>query len=149
MRNLILFIAIFIFSSCFQEKEDFLFKGLFVEFDAVSLAPEPENFQILLEDGQGRVTAQVNLVGPHQDTDQTIGYHLASASTAEEGKHCDLNGQTFMIPAHSSFGYIEFDVMEAAIPAGESVVLTLVLEGNERIPPSENYKQQTYVIRGK
>ena len=135
-------------TACFQEKEDFLFRGLFVEFNAVSLSPQPESFVIPLPDSFGLVQAQVNLVGVHQSADETLSFSVAPESTAVPAKHYDLTTNTFVLPANSSFATIEFDILDAGIPSGETVELTLVLEGNERIRPSENYKRQTYLIFG-
>lgn len=143
----LLFILPLLLPSCFQDEEDFLFQGLFVEFDAVTYALDPATFSIPLDDGQGEVAAQINLVGEHQSADQEITFSIDPASTAVEGEHFTLDDLTTVIPANSSFGDITFTVLNAGLPAGERVTLTLVLDGNERIEPMENYRKQTYIIQ--
>jgi len=138
----LLFILPLLLPSCFQDEEDFLFQGLYVEFDAVTYALDPSTFSIPLDDGQGEVAAQINLVGEHQNTNQDIAFSVDPASTAVEGEHFTLDDQTTVIPANSSFGTISFTVLDANLPAGESVSLTLVLDGNDRLEPSENYPRQ-------
>ena len=147
MRKLII-LFILILSACFEQKEDFYFQGLFVEFNEVSLAPSPATFFIPMDDGAGTISVQVNLVGAHQDADQSIAFSVAPESTAQPEKHYHLAGGAFTIPAASSFGYIELTILDGDIPAGESVELSLILEGNDHIRPSENYKEQRYVIYG-
>ncbi len=147
-RVLIFIFSIFCFFACFQQNEDFYFNDLFVEFNEVSLSTNPESFQILIMDNVEMIKAQVNLVGVHQSEDQTISFSIASESTAIEGLHYNLNASSCIIPAYSSFGYIEFSILKDAILPGESVNLTLILEGNEKILPSENYKKQKYTLLG-
>ena len=135
-------------TGCFQDEEDFLFRGLFVEFNAVTYALDPSTFSIPLTDGQGQMAAQINLVGAHLDRDATIAFMVDPNSTAVEGQHYTIEERMATIPAGSSFGEAVFTVSDGGIPAGESVRLTLVLEGNERIEPMENYRRQTYIIYG-
>lgn len=150
MKNyVLLFILVLLLTSCFQNEEDFLFQGLYVEFDAVTYALDPSTFSIPLDDGQGEVAAQINLVGEHQNNDQEIAFSIDPESTAVEDEHFTLDELTTVIPANSSFGDITFTVLNADLPAGESVSLTLVLDGNDRLEPSENYRRQTYVIFGR
>jgi len=147
-KNILILLSITVLTGCFQTEEDFLFRGLFVEFDAVTYAIDPSTFSIPLDDGQGEVAAQINLVGAHLDSDAIIGFTVDPTSTAVEGQHYTLAERTATIPAGTSFGEAVFSVIDAGIPAGESVTLTLVLQGSERIEPMKNYRRQTYIIYG-
>ena len=97
--------------------------------------------------GVGLVTEQVNLISPHFSTDQTVMFTVDAAnSTAVEGTHYSIDG-TFTIAANSSVGDADIQILNGAIPAGESRTVVLVLQGNDLIGVSENYKSVRFVIR--
>lgn len=140
----------FALSSCFKDKRVF-FNDSLVEFnETVTRTPAlGVNYPIIaLRAGQGAVSTQVNLVGAQRPEPQTIRVRVdAQASTAREGVHYRLtNGGAVTIPANSSFGSLQFEVLPAVIPAGQSFTLVFVLEGNEQIKPSNNYARIGYRI---
>lgn len=137
-------------SSCFKDKRVF-FNDSLVEFnETVTRTPAlGVNYPIIaVRAGQGAVSTQVNLVGAQRPEAQTIRVSVdAQASTAREGVHYRLtNGGVVTIPANSNFGSLQFEVLPAAIPAGQSFTLVFVLEGNEQIKPSNNYARIGYRI---
>lgn len=140
----------FAFSACFKDKRVF-FNDSLVEFnEAVTRTPAlGVNYPIIaLRTGQGTISTQVNLVGAQRAEAQTIRVSVdAQATTAREGVHYRLpSGGTVTIPANSNFGSLQFEVLPATIPAGQSVTLVFVLEGNEQIKPSINYARLGYRI---
>ncbi len=135
-------------SSCFEDESDKLFRGAFVEFDETSFATNPDTFvKQVREDARSTVT-QVNLVGAHRSSDQVIRFSVDPESTAVAGTNYDLQGNEFTIPANSSFGFLSVDLLDSPMGEDESVTLILILEGNNDILPSENYKRLTYQING-
>lgn len=85
---------------------------------------------------------RVNLVGRQFDQPQTIQYDLFSGnggSTAVEGVHYRITRQ-LVIPAKSSFGEMEVEILNPGAQAGvTSVDLLLVLNGNPGVDRSVNY----------
>ena len=142
----ILFVSVFTFTGCFEDDVD---ENLFndnpqVEFNQTSFNV---NYVRAVSVGDGNITEQVNLIGPHMTQDQTITFSVDSDnSTAVEGTHYNLNGGSFVIPAGSSFGDCTVEILNGAIPAGETRTLTLVLHGNSEIRAAENYKNLTIRI---
>jgi hypothetical protein len=137
-------------SSCFKDQRVF-FNDSLVEFnETVTRTPAlGVNYPIIaLRAGQGAVSTQVNLVGAQRPEAQAIRVSVdAQASTAREGVHYRLtNGGVVTIPANSSFGSLQFEVLPVAIPAGQNFTLVFVLEGNEQIKPSKNYARIGYRI---
>ena len=131
---------VFVMTSCFEDDNDEnKYDGpALVEFNAPTLTTG--SYVRNVNVGVGLVTEQVNLISPHFSTDQTIMFTVDGAnSTAVEGTHYSIDG-TFTIAANSSIG-------NAAIPAGESRTVVLVLQGNDLIGVSENYKSVRFVIR--
>lgn len=135
-------------TSCFEDESDKLFRGAFVEFDETSFATNPNTFvKQVREDGRS-ATTQVNLVGAHRSTDQVITFSVDPESTAVLGTNYELQGNELTIPANSSFGFLSVDLLDSPMGEDESVTLILILEGNNEIRPSENYKRFTYQING-
>lgn len=135
--------------SCYEQKEDLLSRNLYVEFNEIALAPNPENFAITLPDNTGLVRAQVNLIGANIGRDEVLRFRVAPESTAQAGIHYLLSGETFLVASHCSMGFIDFTVLESSINQGNDVSLILELEGNEMVQPSKKYNRQTYLIKGK
>lgn len=97
--------------------------------------------------GAGVISEQVNLIAPQFGSDQTVNYSVDAAnSTAVAGTHYSING-SFVIAANSSTGDATIEILGGAVPAGETRTVVLVLDGNNAIGVSENYKSLTVVIR--
>ncbi|TCZ71007.1 DUF4843 domain-containing protein [Flaviaesturariibacter aridisoli] len=90
------------------------------------------------------VTMRVNLVGPQMDHAQTFAVSVEpNFSTAVEGTHYMLIDRTVTIPAHSSFGYARWRVLNPGplTPGGiPTVNVVFQLSGNSEVLASENYK---------
>tara|TARA_R110000796_G_scaffold252640_2_gene389756 strand:- start:2326 stop:2790 length:465 start_codon:yes stop_codon:yes gene_type:complete len=138
---------VFVMTSCFEDDNDEnKYDGpALVEFNAPTLTTG--SYVRNVNVGVGLVTEQVNLISPHFSTDQTIMFTVDGAnSTAVEGTHYSIDG-TFTIAANSSIGNADIQILNGAIPAGESRTVVLVLQGNDLIGVSENYKSVRFVIR--
>lgn len=75
----------------------------------------------------GSVKFRVNLVGPQRSTPTTVTYKvLSSVTTAVAGTHYNTSG-TFTIPANSSFGEVQVDILNPGATSGsKDLVLELV-----------------------
>ncbi len=163
MKKYILVIFIFcliIISSCFKEKDQ-IYDGVGglekvqVEFQtaitATPAAGQPGGLSyplIAVARNAGIRSQQVNLVGPQRPADTQIRFVVDSFTTAVAGTHYRLIGDgAFVIPANSSFGQCQVEVLNPARDSGKFVNLILRLEGNgSDITPSENYKRVAYRI---
>ncbi len=99
---------------------------------------------------------RVNLVGKQSTVDQVIKYRIATADysavldvssgtsqrlSASAGTHFNTTG-IFTIPANTSFGEMEINVLNTGLPASTVArYLVLELEGNTNIQASSNYKR--------
>jgi len=161
MRSIIIAIsAVFLFGSCIKNELP-VWTTAQVEFDAASWNTNAagRTYPILTRvSGYGRVVStadpaltrtapgikkfRVNLVGKQFDQPQTIQYDLFGGnggSTAVEGVHYKISRQ-LVIPAKSSFGELEVEILNPGAQAGvSSVDLLLVLNGKEGINRSVNY----------
>lgn len=139
-------LLMFAMTSCFEDdNEENKYEGpALVEFDAPTLS---SSYVRNTNAGAGTITELVNLIAPQFSTAQTITYSVDAAnSTAVAGTHYTIDG-TFTIDANSSTGLASITILGAAIPAGETRTVVLVLEGNDLIGVSENYKSVTINIR--
>jgi hypothetical protein len=86
---------------------------------------------------------RVNLLGKQFTTPTTIYYDLYpfdGGSTAVEGVHYRMT-KNFTIPANSSFGELEVEILNPGAQTGvTSVDLLLLLVGNNGIETSANYR---------
>lgn len=149
-------IAVFItagMTSCFENPNLIYDGATVVEFDAaVNTAPAAGRTYPLLAvaNGAGVQRARINLVGPQSDRDQTINVSVeAATSTAVSGTHFRLVSNTVTIPAKSSFGEVQVEILRVPPPAttGQTVSLVLMLEGSGDLKPSENFKRLGWTIR--
>ncbi len=136
--------------ACFNDNK-VIYEKAVVEFqDAVVRAPALGKTYplIAVANGIGQQTLQINLVGAQRESEQPIKFSVnAAESTAKEGIHYQLTGNTVTIPAKSSFGTLTLNVLKAPAAAGTSVTLVLVLDGNgSDIGPNENYRRVGYRI---
>jgi hypothetical protein len=140
-------------TSCFENPNLIYDGATVVEFDAaVTSAPAAGRTYPLLAvaNGAGIQRARVNLVGPQQDRDQTINVAIETAnSTAVSGTHFRLLSNTVTIPAKSSFGEVQIEILRVPPPAttGQTVSVVLMLEGGGELKPSENFKRLGWTIR--
>ncbi|MES2881712.1 MAG: hypothetical protein V4676_06160 [Bacteroidota bacterium] len=119
----------------------------------------------------GLVRLRINLVGPQSNKDETIGYKIfgspitsiafpatatgqtpsqalgtLAVSSAVSGTHFSpLNG-VVTIPAKSSFGFIDLQVVNGAATAGQARFLGIQLDSSGTIKPNPNYNKIGLVI---
>jgi hypothetical protein len=95
----------------------------------------------LITRASGTIKFRVNLVGPQRSTATTIGYTVvATGTTAVAGTHF-TTGSTLVIPANSSFGEIEVQILNPGVASSTPRDLILELTGAADLPPSENEKR--------
>ncbi|MEZ4902904.1 MAG: DUF4843 domain-containing protein [Spirosomataceae bacterium] len=137
-------------TSCFENYFD-LYRATVVEFDAaVRTAPAAGRTYPLLavSNGAGIQKAQINLVGPQQATDRTIKVTVEPAlSTAVAGTHYKIVNENVTIPANSSFGELQIEILRVPAQANITFNLVVAIEGSADIKPSENYKRLGWTIR--
>ena len=99
---------------------------------------------------------KINLVAAPQKEDITVTYELApageaSGTTAVQGVHFRLLGNTVTIPAGRNFGYIKFEVNDDILPTvlSEFVAIRINLTSTSKGRLSENYKSHRIVLGGK
>lgn len=142
----ILLLSVFTLTGCFEDDVE---ENLFNDQSQVEFNQTATNVNYVrnVSVGEGSVTERVNLIGPQEPAAQTINFTIdADNTTAVAGTHYDLNGGSFTIAANDSFGDCTVEILNGAIPAGESRTLVLVLEGNNEIGAAENYKTLTISI---
>lgn len=140
--GLFFLVIVTVLSSCIEQNYP-TWQGAVVEFqDAVVRVPAPGVTypRITVANTVGSVNLQVNLVGAHRSTDETITYRIVSeGTTAVSGTDFSVSGSA-VIPANSSFATVAVTVPNTGAVGG-FVDLLLELEGNSNLPASQNYKQ--------
>jgi len=157
---LITILAAFTFLSCDKLEEDkTVFDGNFVEIDATVLnAPATgKEFPLLTRLPQGGrpvITAQdplitrlsgtiqlrVNLVTAQRGNAESLTYKvIPEETTAIAGTHYQISG-TLQIPANSSFGYIEVQILDPGATSGTKD-LVLELESSSSLKANPNYNK--------
>lgn len=145
-------------SSCIKD-EPILLKGSFVEFDAATFNANAagltypiltrlvrygealNNADPLLTRTSGLVKFRINLVGPQRSSATTVTYQVvATSTTAVPGTHFSSSGTT-IIPANSSFGEVEIQILNPGATTAGPKDLILELIGATDLPPSENDKR--------
>jgi hypothetical protein len=119
------------------------------------------------------IRVRVNLVGPQTSADQTIGYKIFSTPITTVAFPATISGQTpsqsaatltvtdavagthynitsgankVTIPANSSFGYIDIQILNAGASAGQAKFLGIQLDSTGTLMPSVNYRSIGLVI---
>jgi len=99
---------------------------------------------------------KINLVAAPQKEDITVTYELApagetSGTTAVQGVHFRLLGNSVTIPAGSNFAYIKFEVNDDILPLvpAQFVAIRINLTSTSKGRLSENYKSHRIVLGGR
>ena len=145
--------SLLVIASCFKEKDNtFDGDGTFVEFQtAITTAPSLGRTYPLVaaKRNAGIISLQVNLVGRQRTSDESIKFVADSLSTATAGVHYRFVGDgAFNIPANSSTGTCQIEILNPTTDVGLVRDVVLRLEGNASgdIKPSENYRRIGYRI---
>ena len=140
--SLLTLAVVLVFSSCIEQNYP-VWEGALVEFqDAVVRAPVTGQKypRITVANTVGAVNLQVNLIGAHRTSDETITYTVVSdGTTAASGTDYTTSG-SLVIPAGSSTGTLTVNVVNTG-KIGGSVDLLLQLVGNTAIGSSVNHNQ--------
>ncbi len=139
-------------TACF-ENPNMIYDGpAVVEFDAaVTTAPAAGRTYplVTVANGAGKIKTRINLVGPQRPAAESVKVVVDTQnSTAVAGTHYRLTSETVSIPANTSFGELEVEILAAPAQTGTTVNLVLMLEGNGgEIKASENFKRLGWTIR--
>ena len=101
-------------TSCFKDYEErYLFTDNRVEFEDAVINSSPLSLETHMHD-EGVVRYRVNMTGAQRSTDITLPFRLVpEKTTARRGVDFDLpNGELYTIPANSSFGWVEVEILE-------------------------------------
>lgn len=102
-----------------------------------------------VDEGAGTVTTNIQLIGPHRDTDLPVSFVVADSSTAVEGTHYSIGATSATISANSSTTSIDIEVLDNDADDGDTnYELFLVLQDSEGVEAAENLKTYTLTIRG-
>ncbi len=166
--NMLTLMVLFSFSSCIKQIDKKFSGDSVAEFDLAVLNPAtpPYPYYVSLRVppfGLPVTTAnsptvinrslttpvklRVNLVGPQRENDEVMTYKVLTDVTptspnlvAVQGTHFNT-GTTFTIPAKSSFGEIEIQILNTGTASTNPREVHLEIVGNSNIKPSENYKK--------
>ncbi|MBC5992856.1 hypothetical protein [Pontibacter cellulosilyticus] len=113
----------------------------------------------LISRTSGTIRFRVNLVGPQRSTETQIAYSVVPGETfqtknattgaiiidgqpAVQGTHFTTTG-TLTIPANSSFGIVEVNILNPGTALATERLIVLELQGSEaaKLPASANYKR--------
>ena len=141
--KLILFIGAFVLAltGCFPDNSRIYDGPLQVEFNPTSDTQRMSN--------GNTYSANVQLIGPHQDSDVTINFEIDTEnSTAVEGVHFEVGGRSTILPANSSFAQITVTAIEENID-DERPVVVITLLGNDTgdVMAAENFKTFSLTLR--
>lgn len=154
------FLSILFLGSCIKN-EDNIFVSSVVEFDAAAYNANAAGltFPLLTRvPGYGRAAStadpalsrnnpgvkkfRVNLIGGQLPTPTKVFYQVFAGTTATEGVHYNKPSGEVTIPANSSFGEMEIEILNPGSPATpDPVELRLLLTGGENgVTSSVNYR---------
>lgn len=126
-------------SGCFKDYEKrYLFDDNRIEFeDAVTNGnASGKTFPVLgpIEATEGSRTFRVNMTGAHVNYDRIVQFRVVpEESTAREGIDFALpHGREFVIPANSSFGYIEVEFLPTG-SGSPTIVLELLPQDDMKV----------------
>jgi len=103
-------------------------------FNAANPASQPT-----ITRASGTIQLRVNLIGPQSNTDGTFTYTVSqSETTAVAGTHYTALSGTGVIPANSSFGYVNVAILNPG-PGTGTVDLVLQLTSNSTYTAAVNY----------
>lgn len=146
MRNIIiiLLIGVFTLTSCFKDyNEDFLITQKTVEFEdaAVLSHAAGKNYPVVsnIFAAHGIVSYRINMFGEQSSVPQEILYRIVDEeTTAVEGRDFRfVTGNSATVPARSSFGYLQVEVLPT-IEGSRLLVVELI--GNDEVVVSPAYK---------
>ncbi len=154
------FLSILFLGSCIKNEENIFVQSV-VEFDAAAYNANAAGltFPLLTRvPGYGRAAStadpvlsrsntgikkfRVNLIGGQLPTPTKVFYQVFAGTTATEGVHYKKPSGEVTIPANSSFGEMEIEILNPGAPATPGPVdLRLLLTGGENgVTSSVNYR---------
>ncbi len=139
IKALIVGMTAFLLTSCFPDNELIYDGPLQVEF-------QPTSGTQRMSDGTSH-TASIQLIGPHQSEPLTVSFIVDTEnSTAVEGVHFTIDGNSTVIPPNSSFGSIVVHAIEENIDATRPV-LRITLIDSDDVRAARNYDTYALTLR--
>ncbi|RAU83933.1 hypothetical protein [Pontibacter arcticus] len=109
----------------------------------------------LISKSTGIIKLRVNLVARQSDVAQEFTYVVVPNETyttatingeaAVQGTHFKTSGK-FTIPANSSFGYIELEILNSVEPLATEKLIVLEIQGNAKYSPNPTDKRVGILI---
>lgn len=135
-------------TGCFEDFATAYDGPTVVEFDQTLSG----GYSLTVPEGAGVVSRQINLIGPQQGSPSTITFDVVGdGTTAVDGTHYSLpTGTQFEIPANSSFGQLQVNILDGGLDSAQQVTLQLELVGSAdgSIGAAENLDDFTITIVG-
>jgi hypothetical protein len=108
---------------------------------------KPLQTEVNLADGEASIAIQ--LIGEQRPSDLSVSFSVDDESTAEEEIHyVILTPSPVTLSSGTSATEIVIELIEGSLGSGESVRLTLDLEGSSEVEPAENLKTSDIFISG-
>lgn len=88
----------------------------------------------------GKINLRVNVVGAQAPAERSFTYRVVpDETTAVAGTHFRAVTGTGTIPANSSFGMVEFEVLNPGVAGTAPVIVVLELTSTDALKPAVNY----------
>jgi hypothetical protein len=116
LSSFLLCLSLLGLTACFKDNR-VVFAGILAEFNETVVRTPALGVAyplIGVRNAAGQVTTRVNLVGAQQPSEQVLRVSVDPVSTAQAANY--RFGGTVTIPANSSFGDLQFEVLNAACP---------------------------------
>lgn len=140
LKILLLGLIIVGIAGCFPDNRTIYDGPLQVEFRPTSASINLAN--------QTTYSANVQLIGPHQDSAITLNFEIdEDATTAVQGVHFEIDGNATQIPANSSFAAINITANPDALDESSlRVVINLLGDSTGEVRVAQNFKTMTLTL---
>jgi len=94
------------------------------------------------------ITLEVQLIGAQTGSDRVVGVAVSEDGDAEAGQHFEIlnSNNEVVIPANSSSGTVEVQILASNIGNGESVSTILELQDGDELRAAVNLKDLSLTI---
>lgn len=161
IKSLFVLTAMLSLNACFFQKPgtEITFTGLQIEIEKATSpgnadTKDTREYPILVDGTFLMDSLKINLVGPQQKEDVTVGIEVApggdaSGTTAVAGVHYQLLTPTVVIPAGQSYAFLKFRVLDDNIDPAVPVAVRFNLASTTKGVLSANFKTHRVVMRGR
>lgn len=94
------------------------------------------------------ISFEVQLIGSQSGSDRVVGVAVSEDGDAEEGQHFEIlnSNNEVVIPANSSSGTVEVQILASSLGNGESVSTILELQDGSELRAAVNLKDLSFTI---